>query len=136
MVITVPKNYKYKLDKDNIKIDSAEKLSYEAYNKTYTTAIAFDLDGKLARDYLEVYSSVLEDVKSKAECIIAEEDKKGNYNECFKDESYAWNVNLKEEYLLFTVKIDKIYSITNIEISFAIPLNSMDDISDTEHISF
>ena len=136
MVITMPKNYKYKLDKDVIKIDSIEKLSYEAHNKTYTTTAAFDIDGKLAKDYLEAYDYTLEEVKSKAECLIDENNKNGNYNECFKDEKYKWNVNTREDFMFFTVIVDKIYSITNIEISFAIPLNSLDDISDTEHISF
>ncbi|MEK6839997.1 MAG: hypothetical protein AABX72_03580 [Nanoarchaeota archaeon] len=127
--ITFP-SYTYRFTDDILHVQSSQPLTYHMLGFQYTMPISLELRHDTLGSYLQRYQRIYETVTLRAPCLLQQQD----LNSCFSQKDFTIHVEQRDDYLFFTAQ--ELSSLRNIEIRFAIPLNSLDELSSTEHISF
>jgi hypothetical protein len=118
--ITLPFEYFYALDDDSFTITSEKNFMYYAYDRTYSLPVTLTLNSPSLQDYLDVYQILFDSVVAASPCLGSED-----VSSCFVDTTFAWTVTQQDNLLLFTVVPE---DLEDIEISFAISLNMLDQL--------
>lgn len=128
---TVPP-YTFKFANNILTIQSSQPFIYEKSGFKYSTPITLELRHDSLAEYLNTYQRIYDTITLRAPCLLQQQS--GDLNSCFSQQDFTLRVQQHSDYLFFSAT--DITLLRNIEIRFAIPLNSLDELSSIEHISF
>lgn len=135
--VTLPFSYSYFFEKGIFTMVSKEAVTYISHNHTYKYPITLLLPAADVDDYLGMYSKIFTELDAQRACLISKREGAGDYHSCFAGQPFSWKVSQRGTSLFFGVHLGDFRSWKELEISFAIDLNSLENMrfSDAELVT-
>ncbi len=129
--VTLPSSYAYDISGTLLRVRSMNSLRYQMFNFTYSAPVFVDLNEISLQRYFETYLGVYQILAEHSSCLLGQQASE-NFASCFGGSTYRWVVEKRDEHLFFMVS--DLSGLPVSEIRFAIPLNSLDDLSGKEEL--
>ena len=127
--ITFPFTYTYAVENDALLVTSQEPLTYLSHSHMFAVPLSFSLQHDDLSILFSTYEQIVSELATAAPCLLS---KPVDLLSCFPSSSLDWTISLSQEHFFFTVVSDEF--ISDIEIRFAIPLNSLNQLTSTDEL--
>lgn len=127
--VTIPFTYNYSVKDDTLVVTSPQPLVYHSHNHAFTVPLSLPLSHPDMKTLFSAYDQIKTELSGGSSCLLS---LSSNFSSCFSSSSFHWAVSSSQDYLFFTVTSDEF--ISDIEIRFAIHLNSLDQLSSTDEL--
>lgn len=127
--VTFPTAYEYVVDDQSFVITSKEHLIYRSHGKEYSVVFSLPVEHPNMNTFFSFYDDIILALHQQAPCLLSQPNDPGT---CFASNSLSWAVSFSDDYYFFTVTSDELQS--DIEVRFAIPLNSLDQLKATDEL--